>query len=61
MIDNYGLWERHDAEQQAWLDSLLKCNDCKEPIQDESIFEVDGETLCEECMNKRYKKPNPAI
>ena len=61
MIDNYGMWEQHDAEQEAWLDSLPKCEDCGDPIQDEFIFEVDGDTLCERCMNKRYKKPNPAI
>ena len=61
MIDNYGLWEQHDAEQQALLERLPKCDDCGEPIQEEHIYEVDCETLCEECIKKRYKKPNPAI
>lgn len=61
MIDNYGLWKRHDAEQEAQLERLPKCNDCGDAIQEEFIFEVDGEILCEGCMNKRYKKPNPAI
>lgn len=61
MIDNYGLWERHDAEQEAWLEELPKCDYCGEPIQDEFLYEIQGETLHKECMEEQYKKPNPAI
>ena len=51
-------FHRHDAEQSEWLDSLPKCVDCDEPIQDDCYYNVEGEILCEECMKDRYRKRN---
>lgn len=47
---------RHDAEEQAWLDSLPICAYCNEPIQDEYYYEINDEPVCEECLNREHRK-----
>ena len=54
--DNYDLWERHDAEQQAKLDKLPVCDYCEEPIQDDYYCEIENECICEECLNDTFRK-----
>lgn len=56
MEDNYSLWARHDREQEAQLSRLPKCSHCGEVIQDEYLYEVCGELICEACMEE-YRKP----
>lgn len=46
---------RYDAERQAELDKLPKCEYCGEPIQDEYCYEVDG-YVCEKCLIKHFRK-----
>jgi formylmethanofuran dehydrogenase subunit E len=47
---------RRDAKEQAWLDKLPRCGYCNEPIQDEHCYEINGEPVCEECLNYNHKK-----
>ena len=54
--DNYDLFKQHDAEQQKQLDRLPRCSECERPIQDEFCFEVNGELVCDECMNNNHRK-----
>lgn len=54
-MDNYERWEQHEAEQQRALDKLPICSECGEPIQDEYCYEIDGEYICEECINNHRK------
>lgn len=54
-MDNYDLWERHDAEQQAQLNRLPKCSECGEPIQDEQCFEFEGKYICKRCMKDNHE------
>lgn len=56
MEDNYSLWARHDAEQERNLVRLPKCSCCGERIQDEYLYEVNGELICETCMED-FRKP----
>lgn len=49
-------FERHDAEQQRMLDRLPKCSECGEPIQSEVCYEINGELICEECLENNHKK-----
>jgi formylmethanofuran dehydrogenase subunit E len=41
---------RWDAQQQNELKKLPVCADCDNPIQDESAFYINGEWICEDCM-----------
>ena len=57
MYDNYEAWKMHDAEENESLDRLPVCDYCGEPIQDEYLYEIDGELYCEDCMKEHFRKP----
>lgn len=46
----------YDAEQQEQLEKLPVCIECGEPIQDEYCFEINGEYICKECLERNHKK-----
>lgn len=54
-LDNYEMWRRHDAEQQARLDKLPKCCECGEAIQDEQCYVINDEMICEKCMKDNHR------
>lgn len=56
MIDNYRAWEYSERIRERRLLSLPKCEACKERIQDEDYYDVDGEILCERCMKRKYRR-----
>lgn len=43
-------WDKYDAEQCRLMDQLPECADCGHPIQDETAFYINGEFICENCM-----------
>lgn len=47
---------RYDAERQAEIEKLPICSECDEHIQDEYLFEINGEYICEHCMEENHKK-----
>lgn len=49
-------FERHDREQQRRLGQLPKCDKCHKPIQDEYLFDIYGEILCEKCVIDKFRK-----
>ena len=49
-------FNQYDAEQQAKLDKLPRCSECDEPIQSETCYEINGELICEECLENNHKK-----
>ena len=53
--DNYDRWLQHDTEQENRLRDLPECSECGEPIQDEFCYEVNGEYICENCMDSHKK------
>ena len=54
--DNYSQWERHDAEQNRWFESLPKCSICGEPIQQDMAFHHDGIWICDSCISENQKE-----
>lgn len=44
-----------DKEQAEREKRLPVCEECKSRIQDDFYWEIDGEILCEDCMNLRYR------
>lgn len=36
--------------------AVTYCDHCKEEIDAEEVYSVDGEDLCEECLKKQFKK-----
>ena len=54
--DNYDRWKQYDAEQQAQLDKLPKCEYCGETIQDDYYYVIFGEKICQECLDADFRK-----
>ena len=46
----------YDAEQYNQLQKLPKCSECNERIQDDFLYEINGELICEDCLNSNYRK-----
>ena len=49
-------FERYDAEQERKLAQLPVCIECDEHIQDTQCYEVNGEYICYDCMNRNHRK-----
>lgn len=52
--DNYDLWERHDRVCEERLMRCPQCDGCHKHIQEEFYFYIEGDILCEDCMEDRY-------
>lgn len=49
-------FERHDREQAAALELLPFCDYCNDPIQDEYLYNINDEFICERCMKLHFHK-----
>ena len=47
---------RYDRKREQWLETLPKCDHCKQPIQDERYFEIEGDNVCKECLEDYCEK-----
>ena len=56
MEDNNSRWEHHDAEQERWLDKLPVCCLCNQSIQNERLFDIEGNLYHEECAEDEFRK-----
>lgn len=46
----------HDASVSKWLSSRPICDMCGEHIQDDYLFEINGELICEDCLKTYHRK-----
>ena len=53
-IDNYDLYRKHEAEQEALRQLLPRCTESGHLIEDEECYNLDGEAVCEDCI-PRFK------
>ena len=49
---------RLDRQQTQGMSLLRRCEDCGKAIQDDYYFDVEGEILCQGCMEQRYRRVN---
>lgn len=51
-------FDRYDMEQERKRARLPICDNrkCRRQIDAEHYYEIDGDILCEKCMNDRYRK-----
>ena len=54
--DNYDLWEAHEREKERQLESLPVCEVCSKPIQDDHLYLINDEFVCEECLIRDFRK-----
>lgn len=56
MEDNYSLFRRREAQQEALLKKQPVCCYCGRPIQDENLYDIEGNLYHEECLNESFRK-----
>jgi hypothetical protein len=44
-------WDAHCAEQERQAAKLPHCSECEHPITTEMCFSINGELICENCMD----------
>lgn len=49
-------FHRCDAEKQAELDRQPTCYECGEKIQEDFLYEINGECICERCLKDNHRK-----
>ncbi len=56
MSDNYELWEAYDAKMEALLRKRPVCCHCGDPIQDDKLFDINGELYHLSCAMEEFEK-----
>lgn len=54
--DNYDQWEAHEREKERQLERLPVCEVCGNPIQDEHLYLINDEFICDECLIREFRK-----
>ena len=52
--DNLDIWSAYDREQCQAAERLSRCSECDEPITTEMAYYINGEWICEECMEQYH-------
>ena len=49
-------YDRYSDDQERELERCPKCEKCGQPITDSYCYEIEGELICEECLDIYYRK-----
>ena len=49
-------FEAYDRQQEEQLERLPVCEICGEPIQDEHLYLINDEFVCEKCLIRDFRK-----
>lgn len=49
-------YDRYAADQDRELQKLPVCGECDHHIQDEYAYYINGEWICDNCMDANYRK-----
>ena len=49
-------FELHDAQQSRRLQMRPVCANCDEHIQDDYFYLINGEAICQNCLDADYRK-----
>lgn len=49
-------WERYVAEQEKRFAELPECDYCGHTITEGFYYEINGDTICEGCLNWNFRK-----
>ena len=50
-------FNRYDSYLEKKLSNMPKCGSCGEHIQDDYLYDVDGNVYCEECFTSEFRRP----
>lgn len=54
--DNYDMLEQREIALENALMNLPVCSDCGKFIHTDYYYDINGELICEDCMNRNYRK-----
>ena len=49
-------FQMDDARKEREIEMLPVCCECDEIIQDDYLYEINDEVICEECLNDNFRK-----
>lgn len=49
-------FNRHDADQEAWIARRPVCCYCGEHIQHDHFFLINDEMICPDCLERHFRK-----
>lgn len=52
-------WDKHCDKQERELAKRQICSECDEPITDDYCYLINGEYICQDCMNDYYMVETP--
>jgi formylmethanofuran dehydrogenase subunit E len=52
--DNYEAWEVHEANRERALAMRPVCDQCGQHIRDDFYYYINGEIVCDECLERDY-------
>lgn len=55
-LDIESLLTRYEEERDRELRKLPVCSECDEYIQDEYCYEINGELICPDCIERNHRK-----
>lgn len=55
--DNYDMFSSHQAEMDSKEEKLPICDYCGKRINDDYVYDIDGDIVCEDCLRKHHRKP----
>lgn len=56
MLDNYDMWEFNERKKEAWLERRPVCEHCGQPIQEDWLFDINGELYHPACAAEAFEK-----
>lgn len=59
--DPYADFDSWDREREERLQRLPQCSQCDQHIQTEKAYYINGEWICEECMEDYHKEVDPDL
>ena len=54
--DNYDAFCEHETQQENMLSRMPQCCECGEHIQEEHLFDVNGDLFCFDCMKANFER-----
>ena len=49
-------FNRYQEEQENYLETLPVCSICDEHIQDDHLYDINDEVICEGCLKDNFRK-----
>ena len=47
---------RHEAKRERWLRRRPVCCECREHIQSDELYDINGKLICPECLRENHLK-----